>query len=213
MILPVFPLGCTLLPGGRLPLHVFEDRYRSMVVDVLAADDPVFGVVLIERGSEVGGGEVRGAHGTVARVLQCRRFADGRYALVAGGTTRFEVESWADGLPYPAASVRLVPDSPVDECVDVVERLRGEVRSVNALAVECGSAGGDLELAPTGDAVRDLWHMIDSSPLGHYDRHDLLAVRAFDDRCRRFSELLADVRAVLLATISAGDGGRAGDAG
>jgi len=213
MILPVFPLGCTLLPGGRLPLHVFEDRYRSMVVDVLAVDDPVFGVVLIERGSEVGGGEVRGRHGTVARVLQCRRFADGRYALVAGGTTRFEVESWTGGRPYPAASVRLVPDSPANECADTVERLRGEVRSVNALAVECGSAGGDLELAPTGDAVRDVWHMIDSSPLGHYDRHELLAVHGFDDRCRRFSELLADVRAVLLSTIAEDGGGRTGDAG
>ena len=213
MILPVFPLGCTLLPGGRLPLHVFEDRYRSMVVDVLAADDPVFGVVLIERGSEVGGGEVRGRHGTVARVLQCRRFADGRYALVAGGTSRFEVKSWAGDRLYPTASVRLVPDSPAHECADTVERLRGEVRSVNALAVECGSAGGDLELAPTGDAVRDVWHMIDSSPLGHYDRHELLAVHGFDDRCRRFSELLADVRTVLLSTITEGGGGRAEDAG
>jgi len=213
MMLPVFPLGCTLLPGGRLPLHVFEDRYRSMVVDVLAADDPVFGVVLIERGSEVGGGEVRGRHGTAARILQCRRFADGRYALVAGGTWRFEVESWAEDRPYPAATVRPVPDSPAVDLAGTVERLRGEVRRVNALAVECGSAGGDLELAPTGDAVRDVWHMIDSSPLGHYDRHQLLAVRAFDDRCRRFSELLADVRAVLLTAVSEGGGGGAGDAG
>jgi Lon protease-like protein len=213
MMLPVFPLGCTLLPGGRLPLHVFEERYRSMVVDVLAADDPVFGVVLIERGSEVGGGEVRGRHGTVARILQCRRFADGRYALVAGGTSRFEVDSWAEDSPYPAASVRLVPDSPAVARADIVERLRGEVRSLNALAVECGSAGGDLELAPTGDAVMDVWHMIDSSPLGHYDRHELLAMRDLDDRCRRFSELLADVRAVLLSAVSDGGGGGATDDG
>jgi Lon protease-like protein len=213
MMLPVFPLGCTLLPGGRLPLHVFEPRYRSMVVDVLAADDPVFGVVLIERGSEVGGGEVRGGHGTVARILQCRRFGDGRYALVAGGTSRFAVESWSDDRLYPAASVRLVPDAPAEGRVDMVDRLRAEVRSVNALAVECGSSGGDLELARTGDAVRDVWHMIDSSPLGHYDRHELLGVHAFDDRCRRFSELLADVRAVLLAAVSDGGAADTGDAG
>lgn len=213
MRLPVFPLGCTLLPGGRLPLHIFEDRYRTMVVDVLASDDPVFGVVLIERGNEVGGGEVRGRHGTIARILQCRRFADGRYAMVAGGTSRFEVLSWAADDPYPSASVRLVPDLPAEDPVDKVERLRGEVRRVIALAVECGSTNGDLDLAPSGDAVRDVWHMIDASPLGHYDRHELLAIDAFDDRCRRFGELLEDLRAVLLSTLSEDGGGGGGVAG
>lgn len=202
MILPMFPLGCTLLPGGRLPLHVFEDRYREMVGHVLASDAPEFGVVLIERGSEVGGGEVRGRHGTVARILQCRRFGDGRYALVSGGTTRFVVESWVDGFSYPAARVRLVPESPSETGHDAhVDLLRAEVRRVNALAVECGAASVDLELATTGDPARDLWQLIDASPVGHHDRHVLLAVDGFDERCRRFEVLLDEVRTALLATL------------
>lgn len=202
-MLPMFPLGCTLLPGGRLPLHVFEDRYREMVVDVLSADAPQFGVVLIERGSEVRGGEVRAHHGTIARILQCRRFTDGRYAMLAGGTSRFEVQSWSDDRPYPVADVRLLEDPASHVAADVLVRLRGAVRTVNALAVECGSVAGDLELEPSGDAVRDVWRLIDASPLGHYDRHELLRIDGLADRCRRFEELLADVRVLILASLSA----------
>ena len=56
--LPMFPLGTVLLPGAPLPLQVFEPRYRGLTHDCLAGV-PEFGVVLIERGSEVGGGDVR----------------------------------------------------------------------------------------------------------------------------------------------------------
>ena len=47
----MFPLSSVLLPTMLLPLHVFVDRYRVMVDDVLRRDPPEFGVVLIERGS------------------------------------------------------------------------------------------------------------------------------------------------------------------
>ena len=57
-VMPMFPLGTVLLPGGVLPLHVFEPRYRKMVTDCVESPDHEFGVVLIERGSEVGGGEL-----------------------------------------------------------------------------------------------------------------------------------------------------------
>src|SRR3546814_21025825 len=52
--LPMFPLGSAVVPGAGLPLHVFEDRYRALMKDCMAGDRE-FGVVLIERGSEVGG--------------------------------------------------------------------------------------------------------------------------------------------------------------
>ena len=56
--LPMFPLGCVLFPHAHLPLHVFEPRYRTLTRDCLRTDRE-FGVVLIERGSEVGGGDSR----------------------------------------------------------------------------------------------------------------------------------------------------------
>ena len=56
--LPMFPLGTVLFPYAVLPLHVFEPRYRALTEHCLAGDG-CFGVVLIERGSEVGGGDTR----------------------------------------------------------------------------------------------------------------------------------------------------------
>ncbi|MBT4677880.1 MAG: hypothetical protein HOB67_08555, partial [Acidimicrobiaceae bacterium] len=56
--MPMLPLGAVLLPTAVMPLQLFEARYRHMIVDVLAADSE-FGVVLIRRGSEVGGGDLR----------------------------------------------------------------------------------------------------------------------------------------------------------
>ena len=78
----MFPLGSVLLPGMLLPLHVFEPRYRAMVDRCLAGDHE-FGVVLIERGREVGGGDVRTSAGTLARIAEARQFPDGRWALAA----------------------------------------------------------------------------------------------------------------------------------
>ena len=82
----MFPLGSVLLPGGLLPLHVFEPRYRQMVIDCLAEDgEPEFGQALITHGREAGGGDERATVGTVAQVLQIDALDEGRYALVASG--------------------------------------------------------------------------------------------------------------------------------
>lgn len=90
--LPMFPLSAVLLPGDLLPLHVFEPRYRAMVADCLEHEPHEFGVVLIARGSEVGGGDVRTDIGTVAQLEALSRSHDGRYALLARGTSRLRVE-------------------------------------------------------------------------------------------------------------------------
>ena len=69
--IPMFPLGIVLFPTQLLPLHVFEPRYRAMTRDLLAGDGR-FGVVLIERGNEVGGGDTRSDFGCVAQLVQAR---------------------------------------------------------------------------------------------------------------------------------------------
>src|SRR6478735_2099236 len=111
-VMPMFPLGMALLPGAVLPLHVFEPRYRQMVHDILADDveAPEFGVVMIERGREVGGGDTRALVGTVARVVDMRALPDGRYALVAVGAERLRVNAWLPDDPYPLADIDVWPD-------------------------------------------------------------------------------------------------------
>ena len=101
----MFPLGTVLLPSGVLPLHVFEPRYRRLAEDCLEGV-PEFGVVLIERGSEVGGGDQRTAVGTVARIVEAATFDDGRYALGTVGVRRIRVVRWLEDDPYPRASPR-----------------------------------------------------------------------------------------------------------
>ena len=102
--LPMFPLGTVLFPHGLLPLRVFEPRYRLMTDRVLRGDGE-FGVVLIERGSEVGGGDTRFETGTVARVVRLERLADGGYLLATVGIRRIRVVQWLPDDPYPQADV------------------------------------------------------------------------------------------------------------
>src|SRR5690606_29548107 len=100
----MFPLGSVLVPGMVLPLHVFEPRYRALVRDCLAGDGE-FGVVLIARGSEVGGGDVRTDAGTLARIVRVDEADDGRFAVVAVGLRRIRVVRWLDDDPYPRAEL------------------------------------------------------------------------------------------------------------
>ena len=115
--MPMFPLGTVLFPYAVLPLHVFEPRYRVMTRRCLDGDRE-FGVVLIERGSEVGGGDVRFGVGTIARIVQVAETArrrlrarDGRLAPVpcrAAGcpTTRFRRPRSTFEEPAPAGDRR-----------------------------------------------------------------------------------------------------------
>ena len=114
--LPMFPLGTVLLPGAVLPLHVFEPRYRALVSDCLAGE-PEFGVVLIERGREVGGGDVRRDVGTVARIAEVASLPDGRSALMTVGTRRITVRQWLPDDPVLATyhASALAPLGPDDQ--------------------------------------------------------------------------------------------------
>ena len=107
--MPMFPLGHVLLPTVYLPLHVFEPRYRELVRVCLDGEHE-FGVVLIARGSEVGGGDQRLAVGTVARIVEAAELPDGRWALGTIGTRRIRVREWLTDDPYPMADVEEWPE-------------------------------------------------------------------------------------------------------
>ena len=153
--LPMFPLGTVLFPGALLPLHIFEERYRQLVNDCLA-DEPEFGVVLIDRGHEVGGGDVRREVGTVARILEVAELPDGRYFLQAAGVRRIRVQSWLDDAPYPRADVEEWPDE--DASLATSERV-AEVanrRRARALASELHEGAGPRDRDRGRPAARQL---------------------------------------------------------
>jgi Lon protease-like protein len=204
----MFPLGTVLLPFAHLPLHIFELRYRALVKDVLAGDGE-FGVVLIERGQEVGGGDARFGVGTVARVVQTAELPDGRWLLDAVGTERFRVTEWLPDDPYPLAMVEAITDEPGDsgsaEVDDAAERrtaVERLLRQVLALQVELGF--------PAPSAVRSLdenpgvaaFEAALLSPIGPMDAQKVLEAPSTAARLALLETLLADAREFLASRIA-----------
>jgi uncharacterized protein len=116
--LPLFPLGTVLYPGQVLPLHIFEERYRQLVADLLADVEPrEFGVIAIRRGRETGMDGVSALYqtGCTARLRHVERHPDGRYELVTVGARRFRLLGLDDPAPYLRADVGLLPEEPGDE--------------------------------------------------------------------------------------------------
>jgi Lon protease-like protein len=203
-ILPMFPLGSVLLPSAFLPLHVFEARYRQLVSDCLDGDRE-FGVVLIERGSEVGGGDQRASIGTVARILEAVSFDDGRWALGTVGTRRIRVTDWLDDDPYPRAEVEDW-DDPGAENVATEARagLTAALRKVLAYTAELGESSAPATLDLSDDAVLASYQAISFSPFGPADRQRLLAVPGTAERIRRLTHLLDEEAGYLARRLELG---------
>jgi uncharacterized protein len=209
-VLAMFPLGSVLLPGMVLPLHVFEDRYRQMVDDVLAAGEPEFGVVLIERGSEVGGGDLRSMSGCLARVVEAARTPDGRWAVVAVGTGRLRVRWWLPDDPYPRAVVEPWPDPQPEDPASldaVLAHLEPRVRRLAALASELGAPGLPDDLELSADPVQRTYQLAVLSPLGALDRQRVLDAADPLGRVRLLAELIDEQQELLEARLALGDDG------
>jgi Lon protease-like protein len=209
---PMFPLGTVLLPHMVLPLHVFEPRYRQMVADVLAGDGE-FGVVLIERGSEVGGGDVRTDVGTAARVVRAEELPDGRYGLAAVGVRRIRVERWLPDDPYPRAEVVDWPDEdevdddgPGDADADAGRTrtaddpspedqrrtLQSLVRRAAALRTELGDPAPPVDLELVEEPPIAVYQAMLAAGVGPADLQTLLAAPTLADRAARLGALLRE---------------------
>jgi uncharacterized protein len=143
--LPLFPLGAVLYPGQVLPLHVFEERYRQLVADLLAGPEPrEFGVIAIRHGRETGIDGVSALYqtGCTARVRQVEPREDGRYDLVTVGTQRFRLLGLDDPEPYFRGDVGMLPDEPGDETAAAagVSAVQESFRSYLDLLSERGGA-------------------------------------------------------------------------
>jgi Lon protease-like protein len=197
----MFPLGTVLLPGMVLPLHVFEPRYRQLMRDVRAGDDR-FGVVLITRGSEVGGGDTRTDVGTIARVVQAEEAPDGRWAVAAVGMARLRVERWLDDDPYPRAEVAEWPeDGPPPAPAELV-RLQALVRRTAALRAELAEPAPPLDIELVDDPVLAVYQAALAALPGPADRQALLATPAAGAMGTLLAGMLTDALAVLEARLA-----------
>ena len=191
--LAMFPLSTVLFPHAVLTLHVFETRYRAMVKECLE-DDATFGVVLISRGSEVGGGEMRSATGTAVRIERARTLPDGRSILLVRGRTRFQVLEWLADDPYPRGNVAWLEESPPR--VDPSEALaaaEAAVQRARALLSELEELPPSTP-GPRGAGVEARsWWLCDQAPLSAYDRQRLLECDDPVERLRLVAGLAGSV--------------------
>src|SRR5262245_26690023 len=109
MDLPLFPLNAVLFPGAKLPLHIFEPRYRMMIGECIDNEQP-FGVVLIREGPEVGGGARPYDVGVTARITEVERLEDGRFNIVCIGQDRFRIHQTSSERAYLLGDVELLTD-------------------------------------------------------------------------------------------------------
>jgi uncharacterized protein len=186
----MFPLQTVLFPNAVLPLHVFEPRYRELTETCLRGDGR-FGVVLIERGADVGGGDSRFSVGTVARIVEAARTPDGRYLLATVGSERLRVRRWLPDDPYPRAEIDLliepkrVPARAADQR-DAVERL---LVRVLALWAELGQPAPSVDAVQLdADPIRASFEAAAMAPIGPLDAQHLIEI---DDPCERFERLEA----------------------
>ncbi len=198
----MFPLQSVLLPGEPLPLRIFEPRYVALVRDVMAADH-TFGVVLIARGREVGGGDVRHDVGTAARVLDCESLGADRFSLRCEGAHRIRITRWLDDDPYPLAETESWPDEPdgrvlpLSALSEVQIRIENLLRRVaTAQQVRLPRRWSVATGLPSG-AEKRLYALASRVPMGQADRYAVLAAPTLEKRVRALNEAVDTVNAML----------------
>jgi Lon protease-like protein len=205
-VMPMFPLSTVLMPAMPLSLRIFEERYLKLTGDLIIQGNPEFGVVLIGRGPEVGGGEKRLGVGTIASVTDIGTL-DEFYGIESIGTQRFRVNAWLPDDPYPLADIDFIPDLVWDESL-MPERLELETRVRNILSI--ASEFGDLQYGgDTGfsdDPMQACWQMAAVLPVGPLDQLDLLQCESPQELISKTNEVVAALEEAVQGMLGQLDG-------
>lgn len=205
-VMPMFPLGTVLMPAMPLPLRIFEPRYLKLLGDLMGSADPEFGVVLIERGAEVGGGDQRMQIGTIASVINIGT-TDEFYGLESVGTHRFKVTNWLPDDPYPLAVIEFIPDLVWDdELLEAKNQLEIRVRQLLAFASEFTNLqfGAAIELSE--DPMDACWQLAGILPIGELDQLDLLSSDSAEELIARTNEIVSTADQTLRSIMEQQDG-------
>lgn len=195
----MFPLGTVLLPAMPLTLRIFEERYRVMLGRLLDEETPSFGVTLIERGREAGGGDERFPFGTMARIARVAPGADD-IVIVAYGDRRIRVREWLADDPYPRAIVEDVPELAwKDELAPLRDEVERSVRRVLARSAEYADGTWDAGIEISEDPLTSAWQLAGIAPLGPLDQHTLLQSETTGALLRQTLDLVIAAEPVLTA--------------
>ena len=174
---PLFPLGLVLLPSEIVPLHIFEERYKTMI-SLCLDEEREFGIVWLS-------GEGLAGTGCAAAITQVlERMEDGRINILAQGTRPFRLLRRVDDLPYPAGDIELLEDPDDGPApLDLLARARGRYADLVARVTDTRPDEEEL-----GDM--DAYGMAASVDFALESKQELLELRSEAERLRRVGELI-----------------------
>jgi Lon protease-like protein len=172
---PLFPLGVVALPHELVPLHIFEERYKTMI-DACLEQEREFGIVWLSD-DEL---KTVGCAVAIDRVLE--RMDDGRLNILCRGTTPFRLVERQDDLPYPAGTVELLEDRDEPADPEVADRAR-------ASYVELVAAATDRTLEPDEVSEMTAYEMAATVDFGLEAKQGLLDLRSENARMRLVDRL------------------------
>ncbi|MCV7428958.1 LON peptidase substrate-binding domain-containing protein [Mycobacterium montefiorense] len=201
MELAMFPLETAFLPNQDLPLRIFEPRYVALVRHCVDTGEP-FGVVLISRGREVGGGDTRCDVGVLSRITECVDEGADRYSIGCRTGERIRVSEWLPDDPYPRAVARPWPDEAGDEVtqaqlLDVEDRIMALFERIaqarDAVLPDREALLGSGE----ADPGQHLFTLASRIPIGAADRYAVLSAPSAAGRLMALSEAVDAITEVV----------------
>ena len=173
----LFPLELVLLPGERVPLHIFEDRYKDLIGECLS-DGTEFGLILED---DAGLREV----GTRTAVIELiDTFDDGRMNVLVEGRSRFRLVTHTEGRTFRTAEVEELEDDGEDAGAEDVEQTMAKFRRL----VEVAEAD-EVDEPPTQSPLLS-FELAARVDFGHDLKQELLELRSEAERLRRLAALL-----------------------
>jgi Lon protease-like protein len=182
--LPLFPLPVVLFPGVPLPLHIFEPRYRQMLLDIRTSKN-LFGLSYFDPTTSENEVPPQGHVGCVAEVTETQTFPDGRSNILTIGVIRYRIESYIDrGDPYLVAEVTYFEDdeedeellaAPAREVAETFTRIAQAVRTINDERATLPDIDAEvkqelLELRSTSERLERLRAMLSIAVKGYEER-------------------------------------------
>lgn len=192
----IFPLGTVLFPGVRLPLRIFERRYRALIEDVLERTDGTreFGVVAIRSGVEVGahGAESLYDVGCIAEIEHIQPFTDGTFDIMTRGTRRFRIHRVHPPVADRAdrADLEFLDEAPSGRSRDLAATATRLFRRYRTAVLRARGFDPESPFTIPDDPVNCAYTIAGVVALDLTDRQRLLAAATVDERLTLAADLL-----------------------
>ena len=189
----LFPLSSVLLPSGRFPMQIFEQRYVDLVARCMRENEG-FGVAWLRQGSEISGGSLDtpnvGDYGTYAQIVDWDQLANGLLGITIEGQHRFDIEStWREPDGLIKAKV-VFHDAPVvaplpEDQIGLAEVLTGLLRhpQIKRLSLQ----------TDVSDAWRVCLQLAQLLPLEEAIKYKLLGIDSIDQLLDKMDTLLKEI--------------------